>query len=258
MKILKGRKDPLPSFFVNSIPKSGTHLVKQIVLGMPHIEHHHKNEFYEGRKQNIERDFYRLGLLKENEFAVGHVFYSQEWEYMLKRLEMKHIFITRDPRDVVVSFAHFIGDKLVTHPLHEYFTDPSTTQKDKLLAIINGKKTKMLEYPNIREWFGYFNGWLNSDVHQITFEELMISEEQRNKTVTKLAEYLWEGLQPPIPISKMVKTMEANIKPSKSITFRKGTIGSWQDEFDEETKHAFKAIAGDLLIKLNYEKDNNW
>ena len=34
--------------------------------------------------------------------------------------------------------------------------------------------------------------------------------------------------------------------------------GRWRNEFTEEDKRVFKAIAGDLLVKLGYEEDDDW
>ncbi|MCK4582902.1 hypothetical protein KAU18_06255, partial [Candidatus Bathyarchaeota archaeon] len=34
--------------------------------------------------------------------------------------------------------------------------------------------------------------------------------------------------------------------------------GRWRNEFTEEDKRLFKATAGDLLITLGYEEDNDW
>ncbi|MEB1806296.1 MAG: sulfotransferase domain-containing protein [Bacillaceae bacterium] len=249
----------LPSFFMNSVPKSGTHLLKQILLGIPDVTHSPKNVFYEGKLKDNAEHFYKLGQLKDNEFAMGHVYYSDEWNYMLKRLGMKHVFLIRDPRDVVVSFAYFIVNKLPNHPLYEYFTEPDTTQKDRYMALIKGKKTKMMDYGNIKVWFGDFIGWLEvEDVYKVTFEELMVSEESRRTAIKKLAKFLWKDLKPPVSMKEMVQQMEANINPSRSMTFRKGEIGSWKGEFDEETIQAFKDVTGDLLIDLGYETDNNW
>jgi hypothetical protein len=40
--------------------------------------------------------------------------------------------------------------------------------------------------------------------------------------------------------------------------FRKGIAGDWKNAFTESDKQDFKAVAGDLLIELGYEKDNDW
>src|SRR5215217_9038512 len=40
--------------------------------------------------------------------------------------------------------------------------------------------------------------------------------------------------------------------------FRKGVAGDWKTVFIERDRQAFKEEAGDLLIKLGYDKDHNW
>ena len=39
---------------------------------------------------------------------------------------------------------------------------------------------------------------------------------------------------------------------------RKGVSGDWKNVFTEEDRRIFKEDAGELLIKLGYEQDNNW
>ena len=40
--------------------------------------------------------------------------------------------------------------------------------------------------------------------------------------------------------------------------FRKGVAGDWKNVFTDKDKRIFKEEAGDLLIELGYEKDDNW
>jgi hypothetical protein len=40
--------------------------------------------------------------------------------------------------------------------------------------------------------------------------------------------------------------------------FRKGVAGDWKSIFTEQDKRDFKAAAGDLLIELGYEEDDDW
>ncbi len=44
----------------------------------------------------------------------------------------------------------------------------------------------------------------------------------------------------------------------KQSHYRKGTEGDWVNHFSEEHKNVFKELYGDLLIKLGYEKDQDW
>jgi hypothetical protein len=40
--------------------------------------------------------------------------------------------------------------------------------------------------------------------------------------------------------------------------FRKGVAGDWKNVFTEKNKQEFKAAAGDLLVRMGYEEDNDW
>jgi hypothetical protein len=40
--------------------------------------------------------------------------------------------------------------------------------------------------------------------------------------------------------------------------FRKGIAGDWKNAFTEQDKRDFKVAAGDLLVELGYEEDDNW
>jgi hypothetical protein len=43
-----------------------------------------------------------------------------------------------------------------------------------------------------------------------------------------------------------------------SSRLRKGVAGDWKNVFTAEDKRIFKEVAGDVLIKLGYERDSNW
>ncbi|HYG64239.1 MAG TPA: sulfotransferase [Thermoanaerobaculia bacterium] len=40
--------------------------------------------------------------------------------------------------------------------------------------------------------------------------------------------------------------------------YRKGIVGDWRNHFTPEHKRIFKDVAGDMLIRLGYEKDLDW
>ncbi len=259
----KDKLVPLPPFLMSSVPKSGTHLLHQILNGMPNVTNDIRNAekkfFVDHPVQdiNIYKDhFYRLAHLQPNEFGLGHMFYSDRYAYMLKRLKLKHIFIYRDPRDVLVSLSYFISDKWPEHPLYDDFNKRITSQNERMVTLIQGVKAK---WPNFDAWNRPFYNWkMDPNTLSISFEDLMMSKESRRGTIMRIARYLWEGMTPPVSIEKMVDLMEASINPSQSNTFRKGNIGSWRAEFNEEIKGKFKAVAGSLLIDFGYEKDDKW
>lgn len=248
---------------MSTVPKSGTHLVHQILNGLPNVTNDiwnaEKKFFIDHPVQDIafyKDHFYRLGLLQPNEFGVGHIFFSKEYAYMLERLNLKHIFIYRDPRDVLISLAYFIPVKWPEHPLYQAFNHEGTTHKQRIMALIKGVDGR---WPNFDAWNRPFYNWLKvPNTLAISFEELMQSRETRQAAMTKIINYLWDGLLLPESIESMIKKMESHIDPSSSNTFRKGKIGSWREEFDSEIKQEFKVVAGKLLIDFGYERNLDW
>lgn len=57
---------------------------------------------------------------------------------------------------------------------------------------------------------------------------------------------------------EIIKSLEININPRNSPTFRTGKTGEWKKYFKEEHKKIFKEVAGQLLIDLGYEKTLDW
>ncbi|USK62683.1 sulfotransferase domain-containing protein [Peribacillus frigoritolerans] len=248
----------LPNVLVNSLPKSGTHLLLQIILGIP------------GMKITPawviqDKD---LDMIKPGYVGPAHLVYSSERALLLKQKNLKVIFISRDLRDVVVSLVHFIMlNKWGNHPWTPYLTSLKT-HEERLLTMIKGvnltneqqKEYGITEIPNIRQFAQDKLGWCKEfGICSISFEELVIDEESKQEAIMKIIDFLWDDLKL-LRISKMelLQKIRGNIKPESSGTFRKGKIGDWKEEFNEIHKEAFKEIAGDILIQLGYEKGDNW
>ena len=62
----------------------------------------------------------------------------------------------------------------------------------------------------------------------------------------------------PASRDQIIDALETNIDPQRSPTFRSGKTGEWKKYFNDEHKNLFKDVAGDLLVQLGYEKDDNW
>ncbi|WP_407271098.1 sulfotransferase domain-containing protein [Radiobacillus sp. PE A8.2] len=253
----------LPPFLMTSVPKSGTHLLHQILTGMPTVSMDIKNlqkKFFMDNKYVVGQDkafqdhFQRLKALPNNQFGLGHLWYTANYKQFLKTLNMKHIFLHRDPRDVLVSMSYFIPSLWPEHPLHLPFQTVYTTPKARMMALISGVK-----WPDFYHYNMPFYEWLiDSETLHISFEELIKSEASRRSALVKIVNFLWADVSMPCSVEEMVNQMVANIDNQTSGTFRKGAIGSWKHEFDEEVKAAFKANAGDMLIRFGYENNNDW
>lgn len=249
-------KVEIPRFFLNSIPKSGTHLVKQLLLGIPGLQNDPHHGIYDHYHYQTEEQLASVTALPDHSFVNGHLYYSKDWETFFNGLNMKQIFVLRDPRDVVISYAHFIPKTQIDH-LHHTFTQEGFTHRDRIKFLIEGGKlvvTGVADHPDIRQWYKSFSNWKDRpNVYSIRFEDLVSSEQTKRNTVGEMLDFICEGTNPSFNREEMITAMIANINPEASVTFRKGKSGGWRDEMDEELKALFLERAGDLLAELGYE-----
>lgn len=246
-----------------SFPKSGTHLLDQILLGFSKVAPFAKrvHSFYAeyegetGRKRAPEQALIWLDSLRPLDVASAHLFARPAAAARVTSNRFVPYFIFRDPRDVVVSHVFYVTEMETRHVHHAYYT--SLPDFDARLKVsILGRPDADIEFPNIAERFAPYLGWLDHpDVLTIHFEDLI---HERAATLTRILGHLLVRLPIPAPRERILDALETSINPSRSPTFRSGKTGEWKKYFKEEHRQAFKDVAGDLLIRLGYEKDGNW
>ncbi len=170
-------------------------------------------------------------------------------------------FIFRDPRDVVVSHVFYVTEMESRHVHHAYYQSLPDFNS-RLTVSILGRPDAGVEFPNIAERFAPYLDWLNHpEVLTIHFEDLI---NDRVQTLTRIMDHFLARV--PLQLSSpqgaprqlIVDSLKSSINPTKSPTFRSGKTGEWKKHFTDEHKKIFKESTGDLLIRLGYEKDNDW
>lgn len=253
----------LPVLLGISFPKSGTHLLDQILLGFSNVAPFSKrlHSFYAeyegetGRKRSPEQALAWLDSLRPGDIASAHLFARTGAVERVCSPRFVPYFIFRDPRDVVVSHVFYVTDMEARHVHHNYYQSLPDFDARLKVSILGRNDTKT-EFPNIAERFASYLGWLeHSEVLSIHFEDLI---NNRVSALTRIVDHLL--LRVPLQISKesILNSLEASINPRRSPTFRSGKTGEWREYFTEEHKKMFKDIAGDLLMRLGYEKDDRW
>ena len=253
----------LPVLLGISFPKSGTHLLDQILLGFSQVAPYAKrvHSFYaeyegeSGKKREPEKALAWLDSLQPRDIASAHLFARPETIARVCSENFAPYFIFRDPRDVVVSHVFYVTDMEARHVHHEYYK--SLPDFDARLRVsILGRPGAGIEFPNIADRFAPYLGWLDKkEVLTIHFEDLI---HHREATLTSIMDHLLSRVTLQAPRQLILDSLETSINPKKSPTFRSGKTGEWKKHFTEEHKKIFKEVASDLLIKLGYEKDNSW
>jgi hypothetical protein len=235
-----GQDNFRPKVFVNSIPKSGTHLLAQILLDMginnknvqgggnSHDSMHFLVEF--GLQTPLEEIEQKMSLLEKGAFLAGHRDYDEEFNNILKENKISHVLIVRDPRDVVVSRTFYI-QKRPEHKLFSYYNGLS--RRERFIASINGVDSG--DMLGITEIYKRFLPWLSEGrCLVVRFEDLVGSrgggsDEKQSEVLMRIIKHFG------ITVDKDdLKTIAFKSFTDKMVTFRKGQIGDWVNWLDEE------------------------
>lgn len=246
-----------------SFPKSGTHLLDQILLGFAKVAPFSKrlHSFYaeyegeSGRKRTPQQALAWLDSLRPLDVASAHIFARPAVLERVTSSAYVPYFIFRDPRDVVVSHVFYVTDMEARYVHHDYYR--SLPDFDARLKVsILGRPAVHVEFPDIAERFAPYLEWLDCpQVLTIHFEDLI---HDRPRTLHRILEHLLRRTPLPASHEQVLEAMEASINPARSPTFRSGKTGEWKNHFTPEHKSIFKEVAGDLLMRLGYEKDDSW
>jgi hypothetical protein len=252
-----------PALLSISFPKSGTHLLDQILLGFAKVAPFSKrlHSFYaeyegeSGRKRPPEQACAWLDSLKPGDIASAHLFARPEAVERVCSPDFVSYFIFRDPRDVVVSHVFYVTDMEARHVHHDFYA--SLPDFDSRLSVsILGRADAGVEFLDIAARFAHYLGWLDrSEVLNIHFEDLI---NDRAAALTRIMDHFLGRAPIAAPRQQILDSLESSINPKRSPTFRSGKTGEWKSHFSAEHKRIFKNVAGDLLIRLGYEKDNDW
>lgn len=254
-----------PILFANSFPKSGTHLLTQVLqgfsrigpavdAGLPAVVTFDGPTGVQRLSDAILRDLHRL---RPGDIAYGHLHAIPEVVDALTRDGICPYFILRDPRDVVISHVHYVTEMAPDHVHHPYYAHHLSTFEQRLETSILGLPDAAVPFPDIARRFDPYLGWLDSDhVLALHYEDFL---QQRAKTLTTILSHAeQQGFKPGVPRAQALQTLDSSIVPQKSPTFRSGQAGKWRTSFTPRHKALFKEVAGDLLIRLGYEQDHDW
>ena len=254
----------------NSYPKSGTHLLYQILYSIPGLNKWDDIVSVQalcGVMNTSSHVHWKLGSAPDSSIVRCHLMHCEEINQVLAEFDRKVIFIYRDLRDVAVSHARWVTREPRIF-LHEYYSQLDDFDRQLMYSIkgvpVGTPFGSNISQPDIGQDFSRWKKWLSDPTAlAVKFEDLIGKrgggcEETRLKTIKKIVNYLevdlsWQQLETNFGSDIM--------NPQESHTFRKGSkgkIGGWKEIFKSEHKDAFKQVAGNLLIELGYEQNLSW
>jgi len=231
--------------FLVSYPRSGNTWVRFLIANVikPHnmgIDFHNVQEFV----PELGRDNKIISRLTPPRVIKSHALYQPSYP--------KVIYLVRDGRDVYVSYYYYRLNQL----------EAGTSFSDFI------RKEDL--YPC--SWDMHIQSWYEASLQQsnilfIRYEDLLKDAEieiSRMMDFTGI-EVSREIIIKAIEDSKFEKMKKIDQDKGRKYTpsgvkdfVRKGKSGTWRKEFTPDDMAYFKETAGDLLIKMGYEKDLNW
>ncbi len=253
----------VPPIFGNSKPKSGSHLLLQILNGFTQIMPYRyvdadpiRTIKYAGGRRESGEILADLKHVPSGVISWGYLEATQENASFLTAAGRVNYFIYRDPRDMLVSQVFFATDMHEEHGMHAYYKSlPDFSAR--LRVAITGIDKDGLKMVSVKQRYEGVFQWLEQqDVMCLRFEDLI---NNRDATLdAMLNEVEKTGYKIPTPRGQALSILVDAINPKKSHTFRSGKTGGWSQHFTEEHRELFKEVAGNLLVKLGYEKNNDW
>lgn len=266
--------DHVPILFANSFPKSGTHLLTQVMQGFAQLGLAVDSglpaivtfDGFSGRQRTQAEILADLRRLLPGDIAYGHVqAFQQAADFLFSPAAgFAAYFILRDPRDVVISHVHYVSEMAPNHIHYRYYQQVLKDFDERLEASITGVPISKLEkasgspmlepLPDILARFQPYLGWLDYPQMLILRYEDFISN--RQQTLGRVFDHaVAHGFDSKQNRREAIATLEKSIDPQRSPTFRSGKIGAWRSVFSERHTRLFMDVTGDLIHRLGYEND---
>ena len=249
---------PGPRILANSIPKSGTHLLTRCLWLLPGVEDSGLRIRGRIKPETLEK---RLNQVGGGCFIPLHLAFTPEREQLLSDLGFTMVLITRDPRDIAVSHFHYVARQARRHRLRAYYNslpDDSARLMTSIRGISESKWKGHMRLGDINRRCRVHLDWVDHGACIVQFEKLIGplgggTRQAQHGEIRRIAAHLDMALD-----TATVEYIADNVYYRKSSTFRKGIVGDWMNHMTLEHKTAFKEVAGQLLIDLGYEADEDW
>jgi hypothetical protein len=253
----------VPAVLGNAMPKSGSHLIIQILQGLTRIGPFVNpgfppvNRAEDNRQFTVEGILHNISRMRSGDIGYGYLDARQVYVDALTRDGIASIFVFRDPRDMIISHVFYATEIFSGHGMHEYYTKKLSSMEERINTAIGGINENGLELIGVKERYESHLGWLDQpEILCLRFEELRGNQEHAFSLILDYLE--GQGFQPGVTRNVAMQAINESVQPKKSGTFRSGKVGEWRQHFTQKNVDFFKQSTGDLLVKLGYEDNDTW
>lgn len=153
------------SVFLNSVPKAGTHLIRNILRMFVAADQHWPREYIQHALLARSRDAF---LADKPMISWGHMLFSDESAVALR--DVRHIVLVRDPYDWVLARTRFyLSDEFQGGLQH--IKDGGAAVEDVIMMMILGAHGRV---PDLRDIFSMNAvAWMGSNAVIVRYEDIV-------------------------------------------------------------------------------------
>jgi len=236
-----------PPIIVNSLPKSGTHLMMQLADALPGVVNYGtflaqtpSLTLKERSRAQIDA---RIAALAPGEVVGAHLYYSPETAAAFAKRNALHLFIWRDPRDVILSEAHYLAEMARFHAMHATFKKISDPEARVKLALTGDGTSR---YPDAHARVAPYLGWCDDPQAVVMrYERAIHPKTQAGEVARVVAAFVKQGGEV-ADQAILTQSLVQAVAPKHSHTFHKGGVARWMQEMSTSNQ----ALAKDIMPSL--------
>lgn len=227
---------------VNSFPKAGTHLLESILRKFPglHCPMH--------RTLRIAADDHcrKLCALRSGTFRTGHLPYTKELETLINKTGIHHLFLIRNPPNVIVSQIRYLTEQHRTNPYSKYFL-ACTSRTQQIQLVIKGNEA----FKGLGERLQAYRPWLdNGPVRILRFEELMQALHTADRNYfQQLLDFIGMSIDDEVLAQALDR---ARAQPG--LTFSGSVSNDWGEHYNSETLSLYEDHVLEQAVAFGYRE----
>jgi hypothetical protein len=212
-----------PRIVCLSVPKSGTHLLERAVCLHPDAYRRLRRKVQHNSDASPSHATTVATGLRPGQVGLGHLHWSPELAAAIRSAGARVVFMVRDPRAVLVSYADYVH-AFTKHTHHDALGHLS--RDERVAWVLDGRPG--IGLPSLSDELARYAGWLDDpDVLTVRFEDLVGpsgggSDARQQATIA--AVYRHVGLSSP---PELVESVAAAVF-GRGPTFHRGSIDRWR------------------------------
>lgn len=228
-----------PPILVNSLPKSGTHLLMQLVCSIGAYRNYGSfiatTPTISMRRRSPSRLASMVSNLVPGEVCGGHLFFAPEIQASLNQRNAISLFIYRDPRDVFWSEMQYLLTMNRWHRAGRVARSMKDSEEQFAFFLFGSDRfpseTSAFYWPKFATRVGDYLGWISDPNTLACRYETIRNPQTSSAELHRIANFIHsraDAVSKSYSCEALGALFSKSIRPEKSHTFRSGANHEWK------------------------------